>query len=95
MLARYRRDVALIQPAAARFLMGSALLGAAHAVPWTLMGLYLDRRGFDKADIGLIHSAESWGMVLVALPAALLFGRLRTPPPVSYTHLTLPTIYSV
>lgn len=77
---RYRKDLAAIRPAAWRFLIGSALMGAAYAVPWTLLQLYLDRLAFSKAAIGGVQSAEAWGQVLVAVPGAILLARRRTPP---------------
>jgi len=76
----YRQDLQRIQPAAWTFLAGSALMGGAQAVPWTLLQLYLDRLGYSKAAIGGVQAAEAWGQVLVALPAAFLLMRRRTPP---------------
>lgn len=79
MWTRYREDLARIRPDAWRFLAGSAFMGGAFAVPWTLLQLYLDRLGFEKAQIGAVQSAEAWGQVLIALPAAFLLARRRTP----------------
>jgi hypothetical protein len=67
-------------PATRRFLVGSALMGAAWAVPWTLLSLYLDRLGYTKAEIGAVQACEAWGKVLIAIPIAFLLARRRTPP---------------
>ncbi len=80
MWERYRRDLSLIRPDAWRFLAGSALMGAAQAIPWTFLQLYLDRLQYSKAEIGSILSAEAWGQVLIALPGVWLLARRRTPP---------------
>jgi len=80
MLARYARDLRLLRPAARAYLYGSAAMGAAQAVPWALLALYLDARGFGKSEIGVIQSADSWGKVLVAIPAAILIARRAAGP---------------
>jgi predicted MFS family arabinose efflux permease len=67
-------------PATRRFLVGSAFMGAAWSIPWTLLPLYLDRRGFTKEEIGLVVSCDAWGRVLVALPAAFVLARRATRP---------------
>ncbi|HJO27576.1 MAG TPA: MFS transporter [Planctomycetota bacterium] len=78
MFARYRADLARISPNARHFLLGSAFMGLAGAIPYTLLTLYLDRLGFNKEQIGATEAAWSWGQVLIALPAAVLLGRLPT-----------------
>ena len=78
--SRYMDDLRKIRPAARLFLFGSAWMGAALAVPWALLQLYLDRLGYAKAQIGVMQSAEAWGHVLIAAPGALLLARWRTPP---------------
>ncbi|MFT4538783.1 MAG: MFS family permease [Planctomycetota bacterium] len=80
MLRRYRRDLALLSPAARRYLLGSCMMGAAHAVPWALLALYLDLLGRTKQEIGFLQSCDSWGKVAVALPAAFLLARRRAAP---------------
>lgn len=57
------------------YLYGSALVGAAHTVSWTLLARYFDEIGFSKTQIGDLQSADSWGKVLVAIPAALFLAR--------------------
>ena len=57
------------------YLYGSALVGAAHTVSWTLLARYLDELGFTKTRIGEIQSADSWGKALVAVPAAFFLTR--------------------
>jgi len=63
-----------------RFLVGCALMGAAQSVPWTLIALYLDRLGYSKSQIGAVQSCDAWGKLLMALPAAFVLARRRTPP---------------
>ncbi len=63
-----------------RFLVGSALMGAAQSVPWTLIALYLDRLGYTKSQIGAVQSCDAWGKLLMAIPAAFVLARRRTPP---------------
>jgi len=62
---------------ARRYLLGCAFLGAAGALPWTLLNLYLDRLGFSKIEIGSVTSMGAWGTILVALPAAYILARRR------------------
>lgn len=78
--SRYLDDLRRIRPAARLFLFGSAWMGAALAIPWALLQLYLDRLGHTKAEIGDVQAAEAWGHVLIAAPGALLLARWRTPP---------------
>ena len=75
-----RDSGAAFAPGVGAFLVGSALMGAAWAIPWSLLALYLDRRGFTKEEIGLVLSCDAWGKVLVALPAAFLLARRPTRP---------------
>ena len=63
-------------PTAVRlYLAGAALTGAAHTVTFTLMARYLDALGLTKTQVGVVLSADAWGKVLVALPAAWLLAR--------------------
>lgn len=66
-----------LDPAARRFLVGSAFMGAAHAFPWTLLSLFLDAEGYGKPAIGFVLSGEAWGKLAAALPAALLLARWK------------------
>ncbi|MCP3918083.1 MAG: MFS transporter [bacterium] len=75
MLRRYLDDFARMRPAARRYLQGSALMGAAQAVSWTLLVRWLDAIGYTKTQIGSIQSADSWGKTLIAIPAAFLLAR--------------------
>jgi predicted MFS family arabinose efflux permease len=79
-MSRFLDVLASFSPATRRFLVGSALMGAAWAVPWTLLSLYLDRLGYTKAEIGTVQACEAWGKVLVAIPVAFVLSRRRTPP---------------
>ena len=80
MLTRSLADLRLLRPETRRFLLGSALLGAAFSVPWVLLPLYLDARGHSKTEIGSVQSAEAWGRALIAIPAAFVLARRRTTP---------------
>jgi len=87
MLGRTLSDYRLIRGETRRFLLASMLMGAAFSVPWTLLNLYLDRLGYVKVEIGQVQAAESWGRMLIAIPAALLLARWRTTPILTWTAL--------
>jgi predicted MFS family arabinose efflux permease len=53
-------------------------MGAAQAVPWTMIPLLLDKLGYSKSDIGAVQSSDAWGKVLMAIPAALILSRRPT-----------------
>jgi len=53
-------------------------MGAAQAVPWTMIPLLLDKLGYNKSDIGAVQSCDAWGKVLMAIPAALILSRRPT-----------------
>ena len=91
---RLLQDLARARPGIRRYLLGAALMGAAHAVPWTLLPLYLDRLGFTKAEIGTVQAGEAWGRALVALPAAWLLSRVRTTPVLACTALLSSLAYA-
>ncbi len=77
---RFAAALAPLTPATRRFLIGCGLMGASWAVPWTLLNLYLDRLGYSKSAIGTVQACDAWGKVLVAIPAAFVLARRRTPP---------------
>jgi len=74
---RWREDWQQTGTQARRYLLGCAFLGAAGALPWTLLNLYLDRLGYSKTDIGSVSSMGAWGTILVSLPAAYILARRR------------------
>lgn len=82
-------------PATRRFLAGSALMGAAWSIPWSLLPLYLERCGHSKADIGFVVSGDAWGKVLVALPAAFVLARRATRPVLLVTSLASGLAYAL
>ena len=82
-------------PAARRFLVGSAFMGAAHAFPWTLLSLYLDAGGLSKPQIGFVLSGEAWGKLAAALPAALLLARLKDATVLARASLAAAVLYVV
>ncbi len=75
MLQRYLTDFRRMTPSARRYLQGSALMGAAQAVSWTLLVRWFDALEYSKTQIGAIQSADSWGKTLIAIPAAFLLAR--------------------
>lgn len=77
MIKRWTEDWRETGTQARRYLLGCAFLGAAGALPWTLLNLYLDRLGFSKIEIGSVTSMGAWGTILVALPAAYILARRR------------------
>lgn len=87
MLRRFLDDLSLLGPAVRRYLVGSAFMGMAFAVPWTLLSLYLDSLELPRVQIGAVISAESWGRAAVALPAAFLLASRRTVPVLVVTSL--------
>ena len=46
MLEPLRHTLARVRPSARHYLVGSALMGLAHAVTWTLFVRYLDAVGY-------------------------------------------------
>jgi MFS family permease len=92
-LKRLQQDLSALGPAVRRYLVGSALMGMAFAVPWTLLSLYLDRLGLSKAEIGNVASAQSWGRALIAIPAAFLLATRRTVPVLATTSLLAAAAY--
>lgn len=95
MPSRLLADLRALNPAVRRYLLGSALMGMAFAVPWTLLNLYLDRIGLSKAEIGTVASAHAWGRALIALPAAFLLATRRTVPVLVVTSLVAAAGYFV
>ena len=77
MINRWREDWRNTSVEVRRYLLGCAFLGAAGALPWTLLNLYLDRLGYSKIEIGTVSSMGAWGTILVALPAAYILARRR------------------
>lgn len=82
-----------LSAATRRFLVGSALMGAAQAVPWTMIALYLDRLGYSKSQIGAVQSCDAWGKLAMALPAAFVLARRRTPPVLTASALLAGVAY--
>lgn len=80
MFRRYATDLRRLGPAARSYLLGSTLMGAAQAIPWTLLALYLDELAYSKQEIGFVQASDSWGKVLVAIPAAFLLARRAAGP---------------
>lgn len=68
-------------------------MGAAQSVPWTLIALYLDRLGYSKSQIGAVQSCDAWGKLLMALPAAFVLARARTPPVLTASALVAGIAY--
>lgn len=64
-----------MRPAARAYLAGSAFMGATQAVTWTFLARWLNVMGHTKTEIGTFQSLDSWGKVLVALPAAFVLAR--------------------
>ncbi len=68
-------------------------MGAAQSVPWTLIALYLDRLGYSKSQIGAVQSCDAWGKLLMAIPAAFVLARRRTPPVLTASALVAGIAY--
>jgi predicted MFS family arabinose efflux permease len=80
MSSRSPDELAPFTSSTRRFLVGCGLMGASWAVPWTLLSLYLDRLGYSKSAIGSVQACDAWGKVIIAIPAAFVLARRRTPP---------------
>lgn len=57
------------------FLLGTTLLGMAWATFLLLFNLYMKERGFSEGVIGRVLSLQSFGMVAMAVPAAIMVSR--------------------
>jgi MFS family permease len=57
------------------YLLGTTLVGMAWATFMLLFNLYMRERGFTEGVIGQVLSMQSFGMVAVAVPAAMLVSR--------------------
>jgi predicted MFS family arabinose efflux permease len=77
LIHRWKEDWRETGTQARRYLLGCTFLGAAGALPWTLLNLYLDRLGYSKIEIGSVTSMGGWGTIMVALPAAYILARRR------------------
>ncbi|MEM8712422.1 MAG: MFS transporter [Planctomycetota bacterium] len=64
-----------MRPAARAYLFGSACMGAASAVTMTFLARWLNLLGTTKTEIGTFQSLDSWGKVVIALPAAFVLAR--------------------
>lgn len=76
----YVSDVRRFSPNVRLYLLGSALMGLNFQVFLILFNLYLRELGYPEGDIGQILSARAVGMTVIAIPAAILLGRLRLKP---------------
>lgn len=73
--AMYVGNLRRISSPARWFLLGSMGIGMAWATFMLLFNLYLKERGFAEGIIGRILSFQSLGVVLMAIPAAMLVSR--------------------
>jgi len=62
------------------YLVGSFLMGINFQVFLLLLNLYLKDAGFMESDIGLVGSLRAVGMTMIAIPAAIILGRLKLKP---------------
>jgi predicted MFS family arabinose efflux permease len=72
----YLADLRRFSRNARLYLLGSFLMGVNMQVFQLLLNLYLKEYGLDESRIGLVVSARSGGMALIAIPAAILLARL-------------------
>ncbi len=59
------------------YLFGSLLMGVTSNVFQLLLNLYLQELGFAEGKIGLVISSRAIGMTAIAIPAAIILGRIR------------------
>ena len=74
-LADYVVNLKRISVPARWYLLGTTLVGMAWATFQLLFNLYMKERGFAEGVIGQVLSFQSFGMVIMAIPAALLVPR--------------------
>lgn len=75
-LALYLDNFRKVTVPARWFLLGTTLLGMAWSTFSLLFNLYLKERGMPEGIIGQVLSLQSFGMVALAIPAALLVSRV-------------------
>ena len=89
-LPLWRRPITLL------FLMAVAMPLAFNTWSALLNNFVIEVGGFDGAKIGWLHTVrEIPGFLAIGVIVLLMFMREQVLAPVSYTHLTLPTICSV
>ncbi|MEO1696876.1 MAG: MFS transporter [Planctomycetota bacterium] len=69
------RAAGALAPAARWYLYGCACMGATQAIAWTFFARWLNVLGHTKTEIGTFQSVDSWGKVVVAIPAAFVLAR--------------------
>ncbi len=74
--SEYIGNLRRISPPARWFLLGSMGIGMAWSTFMLLFNLYLKDRGFAEGIIGRILSFQSFGVVAMAIPAAMLVSRV-------------------
>ncbi|MCA9728959.1 MAG: MFS transporter [Candidatus Eisenbacteria bacterium] len=75
LIGEYAVRIRTFSPNARRYLIGTFLMGIAHGAVWVHLNLYFQAIGLGEETIGRILSSQSFGTVLMALPAALLIDR--------------------
>lgn len=73
----YIEHVKLFSRNARLFMAGTFFFGFAIGTHWVLLNLYFRETGLSESIIGRILSFEALGTVLMAIPAAILAGRVR------------------
>ncbi|GAB4313972.1 MAG: MFS transporter [Candidatus Zixiibacteriota bacterium] len=71
----YIGNLKRISKPARAYLLGTTLVGMAWATFMLLFNLYMRERGFSEGVIGQVLSMQSFGMVSMAIPAAMLVSR--------------------
>ncbi|MEW5873548.1 MAG: MFS transporter [Candidatus Zixiibacteriota bacterium] len=71
----YLENLRRISVPARWFLLGTTLIGMAWATFMLLFNLYMKERGFAEGTIGHVLSMQSFGMVALAVPAAMMVAR--------------------
>lgn len=77
LIADYLAHLRLFSPNVRKFLAGSFFMGFGYTVFLLLFNLYLKQVGFAEGRIGSVVAASSVGMVLAAIPAAMIIDRFR------------------
>ncbi len=73
------------------YLLGAFLIGVNFEIFQLLLNLYLKELGMGEGHIGLVNSSRAVGMMLMALPAALLLSRIQLKPVLMFASIAFAT----
>ena len=83
----YWAHVRMFSRNARLFLLGAFLIGVNFEIFQLLLNLYLKELGMGEGHIGLVNSTRAVGMMVMALPAALLMSRIQLKPVLMFASI--------